>query len=253
MKAILKNLYHRAREIFTDADVINAGERGIINFIDISSNDTLTPPWQQNARLIQHLLRFAPHDRATQSTHITTASVPLWSTNTEREQYLYEGNDGKHTSMFKQNYDYVRQHADTLARRGDPRLAQIGMEPLKLLRTDILRCRALDDVLYEFQSAREYHFMKIDAQGTEYEILRGAEHLLLTTCVGLHLTLFTVPLYIGVKLLPEVETYLAKFDFELVHQTPPYGRFASQHDCVFIKKTSPNKAAVQAIRRVYEV
>jgi FkbM family methyltransferase len=253
LKALLKRLYRRARRILTGEGIINFRGRGVVNFIDIGSVGSLPDPWKQNAPVIRHLLKFEPRDRATQSPDVTTLNIALWSTNTERDFYIYEGLSGSGSSLFKQNHEYVVEHSDTLARRGDPRLAQTWSERSRLVRTERLRCRALDDVLYEFQPNQEYHFLKIDAQGAEYEILRGAEHLLLTSCVGLHLELFTVPLYIGIKLLPEVEAYLAKFDFELVQQMSAHGSFASQHDCLFIKKTATNKAVLQAIRKVYKL
>lgn len=253
MKALLKRLYRRIRRALTGEGVINFRGRGIVNFIDIGSVGSLPDPWKQNAPIIHHLLKFEPRDQAVLSSGVTTLNIALWSTNTERDFYIYEGLSGSGSSLFKQNHDYVVEHSDTLARRGDPRLAQTWSERSRLVRTERLRCRALDDVLYEFQSSRDYHFMKIDAQGAEYEILRGAEHLLRTSCVGLHLELFTMPLYVGIKLLPEVEAYLAKFDFELVQQMPAHGSFASQHDCVFIKKTASNQPVMRAIREVYKL
>jgi len=43
-----------------------------------------------------------------------------------------------------------------------------------------LRCRTIDNVLKEEFPDLPFHFMKIDAQGAEYNILKGSEVVLST-------------------------------------------------------------------------
>ncbi|HEX2620470.1 MAG TPA: FkbM family methyltransferase [Phototrophicaceae bacterium] len=255
----LKRLYRRVRRTLnstlTGEGVINFRGNGVINFIDIGSVGHLPSPWDQNAPKIHHLLKFEPRDQAVQSSNITTLDVALWSDNDTHDFYIYQGLSGSGSSLFRQNYDYVRENFATLSQRGDPKLAETWFERSQLIRTEKLVCRCLDDVLKELQPPVKYHFMKIDAQGAEYEILRGAEDLLRSSCIGLHLELFTVPLYVGIQLLPEVEAYLAGFGFELVRKMPAHGSFASQHDCLFLKtvfKTDMG-AEMQVIRDVYKL
>lgn len=82
--------------------------------------------------------------------------------------------------------------------------------------------------------------------------MRGAEKLLRETCVGLHLELFEIPLYKGIKLLPEVVEYVKGFDFELVKKFPAHGSFDSQHDCVFLKKGQKGRI-VDTIQQIYNL
>jgi len=93
--------------------------------------------------------------------------------------------------------------------------------------------------------------MKIDAQGAEYNILKGASNFLINS-IGLHLELFTLPLYKGIKLMNEVEEYLSDFDFELVKKLPPHGTFDSQNDCVFLKKKE-HPIYSPLIRKIYNI
>ena len=97
-----------------------------------------------------------------------------------------------------------------------------------------------------------FHFLKIDAQGAEYEILEGAQKFLDEDCLGLHLELFTIPLYKGIRLLPQVEDYLSGLGFELVKKFPAHGSFDSQNDCVFLKKQANNRI-VDIIRETYDI
>ena len=94
--------------------------------------------------------------------------------------------------------------------------------------------------------------MKIDAQGAEFNILKGAESLLKTSCVGLHLELFNIPLYKGIALINEVESYLGKLNFKLIKKFPFHGTFDSQNDCLFIKKNGDPKI-ISIIYEAYQL
>ena len=116
----------------------------------------------------------------------------------------------------------------------------------------MIACRKLDDVLQELRHPFPYHFLKIDAQGAEYEILRGSENFLKDACLGLHLELFVLPMYKGIKLLPEVVEYLDPLSFELVKKFPAHGSFESQHDCVFLKRGNEGEL-IDTILAVYNL
>ncbi|MBC8098310.1 MAG: FkbM family methyltransferase [Armatimonadetes bacterium] len=224
--------------------------RGAVNLIDIGSVGKLPAPWNQHSQRIRHLLKFEPRDAAAQTPHITTLSVALWREEAERDFYIYQGLQGSGSSLYLQNYDYVRDHYAALSQRGDPALAATWFERSQLVSTERLACRTLDTILLE-QPSRPYHLLKIDAQGAEYDILRGAEQLLRGDCLALQLELFTLPLYMGIRLLPEVQAYLADFGFALVKQYPAHGTFASQHECVFMKADAATSTVGRAIQAVY--
>jgi hypothetical protein len=105
-----------------------------------------------------------------------------------------------------------------------------------LLRVTECDCRTLDYTIKDLGLPFSFDFIKVDAQGAEYEILRGAENFLTHSCIGLHLELFNIPLYKEIKLLPEVAEYLRGFGFSLVRKMPFHGTFNSQNDCIFIKE-----------------
>jgi len=219
MKPQLQGLYRLARRRLLGKGIVNFRGRGIVNLIDVGSVGGLPYPWSENSDKIHHLLTFEPRDNTRNSPHITAINVALWKSNCERDFYIYKGFGGTGSSLFQQNVDYVTRNWEQLRTRGDGYLADTW-------------------------------FDKIDAQGAEYEIMKGAEHLLSTSCLGLHLELFVIPLYKGIKLLPEVVEYLKGFEFQLFKKFPPHGSFDSQHDCIFLKEgvISP---VTEVIQKVY--
>lgn len=252
LKARLRNLRRLTRRRLLGKGVVNFRGQGVVNLIDVGSAGDLPHPWSENADKIHHLLKFEPRDKPETSPSVTTVDAALWKSNCERDFHVYTGRGGSGSSLFQQDLDYVAQNWARLCTRGDERLANTWFERSQLERVERIACRRLDDVLEELGHAFPYHFLKIDAQGAEYEILQGAEHLLSTSCLGLYLELFVIPLYKGIKLLPEVVEYLQRFDLELVEKFPPHGSFDSQHNCLFLKKGSASQA-LDVIRKVYDL
>jgi FkbM family methyltransferase len=247
---MVESFYRYFRQRFLGEGVVNFRGKGVINVIDVGSAGNLPHPWDKNASKIKNLLKFEPRDRPSKSRCIVTMDVALCDTNCERDFYIYQGFDGAGSSLFQQNYEYVAENFETIRARGPEHLANTWFERSQLGRIERILCRRLDDVLEELNHPFAYHFLKIDAQGAEYEILRGGEYLLSSSCIGLCLELFVMPLYKGIKLLPEVVEYLERFGFELVKKYPPHGSFDSQHHCLFLKpETKPQVGHV--IREVY--
>lgn len=223
---------------------VNAGGRGVVGFIDVGSVGALPPPWDHHPYLIRRLLEFEPLDQRASDPNVMTLDVALWERDEERDFYVHETEHG--SSLFPQNFAYVRENFDTLRRRGPSELADSWFDRSELKRIDRVSCRTLDGILEELDEP--FEFLKIDAQGAEYQILKGAERFLEQQCIGLHLELFTIPLYTGISLLPEVTNWLADYDFSLAHKAPAHGTFQSQHDCLFLKPgNSPAHAAVRAV------
>ena len=252
MKRTLSPFYRYARRRLLGEGVVNFRGKGFVSFIDVGSVGRLPPPWKDNAQKIRHLLKFEPRDEPSRSPNIVTMNCALWETNGERDFYIYKGFRGTGSSLFQQDYAYVAKNFEELRTRGPSDLADTWLERSQLDRTERITCRRLDDVLQELAHPFPYHVLKIDAQGAEYEILRGAERFLSKSCLGLHLELFVLPLYKGSTLLPEVTEYLDGLGFELVKKFPAHGSFASQHDCLFLKRGQSGKV-IDTIRETYHL
>lgn len=251
--ALLESLVRRARWLALGDRMVNLWGTGVVNLIDVGSIGPLPSPWNQKASRIAHLLKFEPRDRSRSSSpRVRVLDTALWDSECERDFFIYRGYRGTGSSLFEQNVDYVRANFEALRQRGPRHLAETWFERSELVRVERIRCRRLDDVLAGLDDPVSYHFLKIDAQGAEYPILRGAESFLRERCLGLHLELFTLPLYQGIRLLPEVVRHLEGLGFERVRQYPAHGSFDSQHDCVFLK-VAARGTVTDAIRETYGV
>jgi len=215
---------------------INYRNKGVFNFIDIGSVGGLPKPWKSNANIIKFLLNFEPNDLPKRGPNFMTCNTAVWESETIAPFYIYKGSNAMGSSLFKQNFSYVKEHYNVLKQRGPIHYAETWFERSALVETRQIQCRPLDTIIEDFFPTTPFHFLKIDAQGAEYPILKGAQSLLKGSCIGLHLELFVLPLYEDIVLLDQVQAYLERFGFYLIKKFPPHGTFDSQHDCLFLRK-----------------
>ena len=223
-----------------------------MNLIDVGAVGGLPSPWAEHANKIGHLLKFEPREIARELAYVKSLNVALSVEDGPRDLHIYKGQRGSGSSLYRQNYGYVRNNYEWLRKRGPRDLAETWFHRSELRRVETVDCRSLDSVLRELESPVTYHFLKIDAQGAEYDILEGAAGFLKTTCMGLHLELFTVPLYEGIRLLPEVQDYLHTLGFDLAKKFPAHGSFNSQHDCLFLKEHVRSNV-MDVVQQVYDL
>lgn len=232
---------------------LNKDGKGIIGFIDVGSIGKLPNPWLENANIISKVLKFEPQEDTKNEINIINYDTALWMENTTRNFYIYKGIDSTGSSLFEQNFEYVRSNFEQLSKTGPKKLAKTWFDRSTLTDTLQLKCRTLDSVLSELDIS--FDFLKIDAQGAEYQILKGSETFLRSNCIGLHLELFVIPLYKGITLLPDVKDYLNGLGFTLKRKMPAHGSFNSQHDCIFLKENvdEVDVHKLNLIKKVYKI
>jgi hypothetical protein len=69
-------------------------------------------------------------------------------------------------------------------------------------------------------------FLKLDAQGAEFAILRGAESLIRRCVLGLEIEVEFLPLYNGQPLFSDVDPYVRSLGFELFELRPTPWKYA---------------------------
>lgn len=230
---------------------LNYKNKGEINFIDVGSVGGLPEPWNSNANKVKFLLNFEPNETSQKGDNYMTYNTAVWEKEETRPFYIYKGFKGTGSSLFEQNFEYVKENFDKLSKKGPSRLAHTWFERSQLVRTVELKCKDIDSITNENFPTTIFHFLKIDAQGAELNILKGSESLL-KECTGLHLELFNIPLYKGIALIDDVESYLRNFGYDLVKKFPPHGTFNSQNDCLFLRKEGDNRI-VSIIKEVYKI
>jgi len=85
--------------------------------------------------------------------------------------------------------------------------------------TETVTVRRLDGIIDEYCTAQDRCLLKIDVQGFEDAVLRGAQQSL-ARCVGLQLELSITPLYQGGLMLPQMLERLSAEGFTLLDLKP---------------------------------
>jgi FkbM family methyltransferase len=106
------------------------------------------------------------------------------------------------------------------------------------------------DTLDNFLS-KKIHFLKLDVEGAELDILKGSEKNLQNNCVGIRSEVTFSPVYKNAPLFSEINDYLAKKDFELINfdydgKGSKFGKYSNTDrfgqlittDAVWVKKIS---------------
>jgi FkbM family methyltransferase len=249
----VRKLAKKIRNRVSGNSVINYRDGGRINLIDVGSLGSLPEPWLSNACHIKNLLSFEPLENAGSRKNVIISSSALWSEKCKKPFYIYKGFRSSGSSLFEQNFEFVNQNFEELKKRGPKHLAETWRERSQLIRSTEIECVTLDSVIEDSKVPFSFDFIKIDAQGAEYDILLGARDFLRYSCLGLHLELFNMPLYKGIKLLPEVTDFLSQQGFDVVKKMELHGSFDSQNDCVFLRKSIPGekKEIAELIKSIY--
>jgi FkbM family methyltransferase len=167
----------------------------------------------------------APHEKLV----ACAASDPLW---TVAERAALGARAGRATmnvagnSVSSSLLSMNARHLDAA-----PHSAFVGTETIDVV--------ALDDCIERYVAARKRGFMKIDTQGYEMEVLRGAHRSLSEKIDVVQTELSLVELYAGQPLMLEVCNFLKQYNFNLRHIIPglkdPVGGGLLQLDGIFAK------------------
>lgn len=218
-----------------------------IGFIDVGAWGDLPYPWDKNKSLISCILRFEPKEKPEKQGNIITFNCALWDSYCERPVYFKKGDI---LNMLKPDVEMVRNNFHDLKKRPFSEYADRFFDKSKIERSETIVCKPLDGVLKELHSEKDYHFLKIDVQGAEWFVIKGAEKFLREQCLGIHIELYNILMFKDGKSLTEIEKYLNKIGFDLVLKYPVHGIFSSQNDCLFIKR-EVSSAELDTILSVY--
>ncbi len=91
---------------------------------------------------------------------------------------------------------------------------QAGVKAIQVLAEETLETVPLDSYL-PAKGIHQVHFLKLDVQGAELDVLHGAENFLASSVLGLKVEVFFAPIYQRQPLFTDVDAYLRQFGFEL--------------------------------------
>lgn len=178
-----------------------------LGFIDIGARGGVHKIVERIAKLTA-VLAFEPdpkecaelRDQMLNSTWANYSVEPIALGLKDDEAQLHVLSSAVNSSLRLPNPEFVRRYAMT------------GFEVVKKIP---LRTTSLDKLLFAERSQESFwgEFIKIDTQGTEFEILQGAERTLRERTVALIVELEFFEMYSGEKLFSETEQWLRALGF----------------------------------------
>lgn len=175
----------------------------VINYLDVGARGDVGEPWSEFAPGRLKVIGFEPDpDEAARlsAAHPGRRYYPhgLWSGHGLKEFHLCEW--ASTSSMYPPNEEGNRQY---LSRHW------LGRRPARTLAVE---CVALDEVL-EAEDAPD--FIKIDTQGAELEILRGAENLLRANAPIVLTETWCAEVYKDIPLTHDVMAFMSKLGYQV--------------------------------------
>lgn len=169
---------------------------------DVGSADGPEEIWLSLREFI-HFLTFEPNPRPAQPTdekNVTNFPIGLWSEKTRKTLYLTKHPDSGSLLPINQPLfaDYMVHTAMELARA-----TQIDLDTLDHLLAD--------------KPDLSPDFLKIDVEGADLEVLKGAEAALARSILGLRVETAFVELHLGAPLLWDIDVFLRERGFVLFH------------------------------------
>jgi FkbM family methyltransferase len=173
--------------------------------VDAGARYGLHPSWAELRGLVEfHLFEMDPEEAQRLSKKyendplITVHPIALYSSDTTLKFQVSEHQ--ALNSVFQVNDKYL-QSSDYMLR--DFLVKDQAITP----------ARALDSLF----SGREVHFLKLDVEGAEYELLKGAARLLRTSVLGVRSEVLFAQIYEGAPLFGELHHVMLDNGFELLN------------------------------------
>jgi len=179
---------------------------GNLVYVDAGARGGLDEAWQRIPEQALRVLAFEPDPEecaalaAKAQPNLRFIPKGLWSGASRQTVHLAETRST--SSIHPPNFSYIEQFEDRHWR------------PRKTEQTCDVDCVALDKVLAE--TGWQADFLKLDTQGAEYEILRGAKDALSSTVFGALVETWTAEVHAGQHLAGEIMMLMAEHKFELL-------------------------------------
>jgi FkbM family methyltransferase len=192
-----------------------------ITLVDIGSSGGIASKWRRVKNLT--VIEVEPDDRAPQSAPPADQNWPakrihlcdaLWEQPGEKDFYLTAKQQC--SSLFPPNEKVFSRY---------PNPGRVAIAETRKLRVDTLT--------NQLARANVDHvdFVKLDAQGAELAILRGAEDLIRNSVLGLEIEVEFLPLYQGQPLFSDIDPYVRSLGFELFELHPTPWKYAQGNGC----------------------
>jgi FkbM family methyltransferase len=190
-------------------------EKSPIGFIDIGSSGGVHPMILPIAS-IANCLCFEPNEKALKSLNkiesMKFSKLKVYNTairEKESETDFYITESEVNSSLLTPSKEMVTRYS---------------APGFKIKNRTTLKTKALDNVISEIGRSEQFsgEIIKLDCQGSEYEILKGASEILEKQCVALFCEVEFFEVYKNQKIFSDIDQFLRKKGFSLYGLYPNY-------------------------------
>ena len=205
----------------------NGGDPPVM--LDVGARGGMTQPWRWLAKLgLVKIIGFEPdvnEAKRLNEKYPFIKVLPIALGNEEKEVPFYITESPHCASCLRPNYELLNRY-------------RLNNDFI-ITRTINIQTRSIDNLIQEGILSPP-NYIKIDVQGLEYKILKGAEKALANSIVGIELETHLKQIYSGENIFYDIVTYLDKFNFFLCEFRPQgekkFGGEIVEANCFFIKE-----------------
>ena len=211
----------------------------MINLIDIGCGHHLSRPWKSHIENIENFLGFDYFELSSKKGDIqlSKGEVFLFKKlvfDKDGVVSFYICDDPWVSSVFEPNIEITKEYFNY---------------KFTIKKIEEVECICLDTAIKKTNI--EFDFMKIDAQGAEFNVLSGMGEYLEKDIVGIDIKMFFKEVYKGISLYDDTHKFLESKGFEQVQRFHKNNKFIS--DFLYIKKNKYKKDKKKEIKKIYNI
>jgi len=212
----------------------------VINLIDVGCvGEKLPSPWKKYIKKIDTILSVDPLAEDYQVKEINSKVIhkncAIFSQEGKRNFYIY--NKEACSSLLKMNCDFFIETFGEVP------------EKYRLKKITEVNCVRLDSLIDDLNV--NFDFIKVDAQGTDLEVVKSLGRYLEEQIVGIHIELYFVPHYEGAILFDEADSFLREHNFQMAKSIRRKNSDIL-NDFLYIRKDNMKRKQIKLVRKIYK-
>ena len=223
----------------------------MINFIDVGCADALIKPWRRNKKYINYIVGFDPVGKINyiEEEFEKGKSYRIAIFNKEGKYPFYICKRTQNSSFLKPNYPIVEEHIRSLNKVKKNDSFEEEYDNFRIVEIIQMECSRLDSILDKLNI--NFDFLKVDTQGTEFNVIKSLGKYLDAQIVGIQAELCSKIYYKDVVLVDDVTQFLQEHNFYMVKKF--YSQNKIYNDYLYLREDKNKKEQIKLIKEIYKI